>query len=136
VYAWKATIFSVHHDSPDEAFKMLSEAHPTVFGSILLSGFTSFFKDFKDNLAQFKRSFQDAVQNLAKKNIEGDSVKEIKKDVSDLDDTDSDLDDTDFANAIDKLSHHDDPDLGDLGPTYLQGLRENAASKAPRKQVF
>ena len=136
VYAWKATLFSVHHDSPDEAFKMLSEAHPTVFSSILLSGFTSFYKDFKDNLAQFKRSFQDAVQNLAKKKIEGDSVKEIRKHDSDLDDTDSDLDDTDFANAIDKLSHHDDPDLGDLGPTYLQGLRENAASKAPRKQVF
>ena len=68
-FAWEATLSCIHHESPGDALKFLSGAHPAVFGSVFVKDFTLFFKEIKDKCANNKKCFHAPLLHLAKKKL-------------------------------------------------------------------
>ena len=137
-YAWEATLSCIHHESPGDALKFLSGAHPAVFGSVFVKDFTLFYKEIKDKCALNKKSFHAPLVHLAKKKIEGETVPQtnINDDNGDSESaSEDDLDNEDLSQSMDKYSNSDNTELGVLGASMLQEIRGRPASKAPRKQV-
>ena len=73
------------------------------------------------------------------KKVEGETFQQsnTKDDKGDSESaSEEDLDDEDLGESLDKLSNSENTELGVLGASLLQEMRERPASKAPRKQVF